>query len=344
MTKVLERIMNFLIKNGMNKIKKLLLLLLLCVCTAMNAQTLVDTVPHNKNVVLEEFTGIHCTYCPDGHVMAQSIYGAYPQRVSLINVHTGGYANPSVGEPDFRTVFGSSLGSQSSLSGYPAGTINRHLFFNLSQNGGTAMSRGDWKLATIITLNELSPVNIGSIAQYDTITNELHIDVEIYYTDTQSVFLNYLNIAITQDSILGPQTGAQQFNSAAIVPGPWSPTYSHQHMLRHLVTGQWGAVLDPITPGTFISRRYTWQVPLDINDITVLVEHLRVVSFITESSQEIITGTETSVTILPQPVSSVHEIIPTRNDDIIYDIFGRSIRQTKKGTIYIKNNKKFIEF
>ena len=324
--------------------KKILLILLSFLYINLNAQTLVDTLSHNKNIVLEEFTGIHCVFCPDGHVVAQSVYSAYPQRVSLINVHTGGYANPSVGEPDFRTVFGSSLSSQSNLSGYPAGTVNRHLFFNLSQNGGTAMSRSEWQLATIITLNELSPVNIGSIAQYDTVTNELYIDVEIYYTDTQSVFLNYLNIAITQDSVLGPQTGAQQFNSAAIVPGPWQPTYSHQHMLRHLVTGQWGAVIDPITPGALISRRYTWQVPPDINDLPVIIKDLIVVSFITESSQEIITGTETSVTILPQPVSSVHEIIPTRNDDIIYDIFGRSIRQTKKGTIYIKNNKKFIEF
>ena len=324
--------------------KKLLLILLSFLCINSYAQTLVDTLLHNKNVVLEEFTGIHCMFCPDGHVVAQSIYNAYPQRVSLINVHTGGYANPSVGEPDFRTVFGSSLGSQSSLSGYPAGTINRHVFFNLSQNGGTAMSRSEWQLATIITLNELSPVNIGSIAQYDTITSELHIDVEIYYTDTQSVSLNYLNIAITQDSVIGPQTGAQQFNSAAIVPGPWQPTYSHQHMLRHLVTGQWGAVLDPITPGTLISRRYTWQVPGDINDIPIIIKDLNVVCFITEQAQEVITGIETPVTILSQPVSSVYEIIPTRNDGIIYDIFGRTVKQTKKNTIYIKNNKKFIKF
>ena len=324
--------------------KKLLLVLLSFLCVNIYAQNLVDTLLHNKNVVLEEFTGIHCTFCPDGHVIAQSIYAANPQRVSLINVHTGGYANPSFGEPDFRTIFGSSLSSQSNLSGYPAGTVNRHLFFNLSQNGGTAMSRGDWQQATIITLNELSPVNIASLAQYDTVINELYINVEIYYTDTQSISSNYLNIAITQDSILGPQTGAQQFNSAAIVPGPWSPTYSHQHMLRHLITGQWGTVLDPITPGTFINLIYTWQVPPDINGIPVLIENLNVVSFITEQSQEILNSTETPITILPSNTVSIHEVIPTRNDDIIYDIFGRTVKQTKKNTIYIKNNKKFIKF
>ena len=206
------------------------------------------------------------------------------------------------------------------------------------------MSRSDWHQATTITLNELSPVNIGSLAQYDTTTGELHIDVEIYYTDTQNVFLNYLNIAITQDSILGPQSGAQTFNSAAIVPGPWQPTYSHQHMLRHLVTGQWGVVLDPITPGIFINLRFTWLVPADINDLPVIIKDLSVVSFITEQSQEILNSTETPVTILPQVVSSIYEIIPTINDGITYDIFGRTVYQTKKGVIYIKNNKKFIKF
>ena len=117
-------------------------------------------------------------------------------------------------------------------------------------------------------------------------------------------------------------------------------------MLRHLVTGQWGAVLDPITLGTFISRRYTWQVPFEINDIPIIVKDLSVVCFITESSQEILNSAETPVTILPQPVSSIYEIIPTRNDGIIYDILGRTINDLSilsPGVMYIKDGKKFIK-
>ena len=45
--------MNFLEKLGMDKIKKLLLvLLLLCLHIVINAQNLVDTLLHNKNVIL----------------------------------------------------------------------------------------------------------------------------------------------------------------------------------------------------------------------------------------------------------------------------------------------------
>ena len=91
------------------------------------AQTFVSTTPENKNIVLEEFTGIHCVYCPDGHLMAQNLYNVNPGDVVLINIHAGSYAVPSAGEPDFRTPFGAAIDGQASVSGYPAGTINRHL-------------------------------------------------------------------------------------------------------------------------------------------------------------------------------------------------------------------------
>ncbi len=92
------------------------------------AQTIVSTSPENKNVILEEFTGIHCGYCPQGHAIAQSIQDANPNDVFLINIHQGGYATPGTGEPDFRTDFGDAIAGQSGLTGYPAGTVNRHIF------------------------------------------------------------------------------------------------------------------------------------------------------------------------------------------------------------------------
>ena len=51
------------------------------------AQNIVGTDPENKNVILEEFTGIHCTYCPQGHQIAQGIQNSNP-GVVLINIHT----------------------------------------------------------------------------------------------------------------------------------------------------------------------------------------------------------------------------------------------------------------
>ena len=84
-----------------------------------NAQTFVSTSVEDKNVVLEEFTGIYCTFCPDGHRLAQELKDADPDDIVLINIHVGGYADPNPGDPDFRTPYGTAIMSQSSLSGYP---------------------------------------------------------------------------------------------------------------------------------------------------------------------------------------------------------------------------------
>src|SRR5690554_6885345 len=76
-------------------------------------QTIVSTSPENKNVVLEEFTGIHCVYCPQGHAIAKAIQDAHPDDVSLINIHQGSFATPGPNEPDFRTPYGNAIVGQS---------------------------------------------------------------------------------------------------------------------------------------------------------------------------------------------------------------------------------------
>jgi hypothetical protein len=108
--------------------KKIFTLAAVLLTTGLLAQTIVSTNPENKNVILEEFTGIYCVYCPEGHAIAQAIKDANPNDVYLINIHTGGYANPTGNDPDFRTQFGAAIASQSNLVGYPAGTVNRHYF------------------------------------------------------------------------------------------------------------------------------------------------------------------------------------------------------------------------
>jgi thiol-disulfide isomerase/thioredoxin len=107
--------------------KKLLMLSLLLPTVAF-AQSLVGFEPENRTALLEDFTGIHCGYCPDGHAIMASIAEANPGKVSLVGIHAGGYAVPSGSEPDFRTSEGTALDAFYSIGGYPAGVINRHAF------------------------------------------------------------------------------------------------------------------------------------------------------------------------------------------------------------------------
>ena len=253
----------------------------------INAQTFVSVIPENKNIILEDFTGISCGNCPDGHQIAQQIKDSNPNDVFLINIHTGSYANPQGPGTDFNTISGTLIAGQAGIGGYPAGTVNRHQF-TMSQAGGIAMSRWDWDTTSTQILAQLSPVNIGIQALIDMSTNTLTVDVEVYYTGTQNVTSNMLNIAIVQHNIEGPQSGMGQLNGI----------YNHNHMLRHMLTGNWGDQITNINPNTLYSNQYTWLMPDSIQDVPFDPINISVIAFVSEGNKEILSGTEVTPDIV----------------------------------------------
>ena len=250
-------------------------ILLIQLTISLSAQLLVSTDPQLKNVVLEEFTGIHCGYCPAAHAIGRELMENNPYRVVIISIHQGNYASPGEGEPDYRTQWGDPIAEQAGVIGYPMGTVNRHLF-----NGThTAMSRGDWIASANQIMNDPSPVNIGVQSIFDSLSRELSITVELYYTEDSPFPVNKLNIALLQNHIFGPQLGGNVGNE-----------YEHMHMLRDLITGQWGEEINSTTQGSFIQKEYVYVVPEQINDIPIVVEDCEIAVFVSETQQEIYTG------------------------------------------------------
>ena len=249
------------------------------------SQTIVSTNPENKKIILEEYTGIHCTYCPDGHEIAQSLKDEYFDDLFIINIHVGGYANPSSGEPDFRTSFGDAIAGQSNLSGYPSGSVNRQYFSNYTMNGGTAMGRGSWSNAVSQVINESAYVNVGVEASINVQNNQLTVHVEGYYTGTSPETTNYLNVVLIQNNTTGPQTG-----------GGMGDNYNHMYRLVDMITGQWGQVINNTSAGTFIDETFSYTIPSNYNGVDVELAELNVIAFISESYQDIISGAEYSPT------------------------------------------------
>lgn len=251
------------------------------------AQTIVSTTPQNKKVIIEEFTGVNCVFCPQGHAIANNIKNANPNNVFIINVHVGGFATPQAGQPDFRTPFGTAIANQTGLTGYPAATVNRTAFAGLAQNGGTgtAMNRNNWTNASNQTLAQSSYVNVATSASIDVNTRELTVLVEAYYTGASPVSTNRLNVALLQNNTLGPQTG-----------GNMGDNYNHQHRLIHLLTGQWGETISTTTAGTFVTRTYTYTIPAAYNSIVAEMGEFEIVAFMAETQQKIISGNGTTPT------------------------------------------------
>jgi len=285
--------------------KNLILLLLLPL--SIFAQTFVSTTPENKKVVLEEFTGIYCGFCPDGHVIGQGLHSANPNDIFLINIHTGGYSNPNgPSDPDFNTLYGAAIAGASGLAGYPAGTVNRATFTGIAPQGSagtTALSRGDWAAASALIMAESSVVNVAAQANYDMGTGILTVNTETYFT-AAAVGGNTLHVAVTANNVPGPQSGAQNYNPGGIIPGPWTPTYNHQHMMVHLMDGAIGLEYSVTSVGTFVPNTHTWTIPATLasgqstNGYFPDLDptNLDVVAYITEDvGNTILTGFQASV-------------------------------------------------
>lgn len=281
------------------------------------AQTNVSTTPENKNVVLEEFTGISCPYCPDGHAIAEGIKNNNPGDVMLINIHTGGYATPQGPGTDFNTNFGAALATNASVSGYPTGSINRD---------GPSMSRSSWASATATQLSQPSPVNVWSEAIIDMGTNTLTVNVEIYYTGSQTVTSNKINVAVLQNNIEGPQSGGASYNPSAVLA---NGNYNHTHMLRHLITGQWGEDITNVSQGHYETRSYTWNIPSDINGVDVDPTNLEIVTFIAEGQQNILTGNYANTSIV-FPNAYDANLTNTTATDIMCAVSGTDLEVTFK--------------
>jgi hypothetical protein len=283
--------------------KKLLLTTLgLAAGLGVFAQLPVSTTPENKNAILEEYTGIYCQYCPDGHRIANEMKAANPNDVFVVNVHVGGYASPGPGDPDFRTSFGTALANQSGLSGYPAGSINRHIF----SGGVTAMSRGSWSSRANTTISEASYVNIAFEATLDVTTRVMIVDVEAYFTGAGAPGSMNINVAITQDNVEGPQTAGSTWNPDQVLP---NGNYLHGNMLRHFITGQWGDVITTTSALTLVQKQYVWTVPATINGVPVVLEDLNIISYIAEGQQEITTANDGPITYTGLPIANDAKLI-----------------------------------
>lgn len=285
------------------------------------AQLPVSQTPETKKIVLEEHTGKTCGFCPDGHKIADGLKQADPDNVFLINIHAGSYAS---GTPNYRTDFGSAIASQTQLSGYPSGTVNR-FYFGYSQSntptGATALSRGQWAQAAATAKTQDAIVNVACEASIDVVTNILTVDVEAYYTGSGAAASNYMNVALTQDDIMGPQSGASTWWPEQI--DPETGEYQHNHMLRHLLTGQWGDEVTTTSMGTLFSKTYTYNLPATIGDVDIDVSKLHVVAFMTESTQDIMNAGAATPALVNLPNNLEAEMIslsaPTTSCDGIVE-------------------------
>ena len=249
------------------------------------AQTFVSTEPSKKNVVLEEFTGINCPYCPDGHRIANGIAAANPGRFWAINIHAGNFAptgSTNYHSPDGDVIHNNYL---SQISGYPCGMINR----------SGVLGRGNWGSRTNSYLNQQSCVNVAAQGTLDFTARTLNLIVEVYYTAASAEAENFLSVAMVQNNIYGPQSSGST-NPDQYVGGTSSTSYRHMHILRDMVSPVWGESITNTAAESFFTITYTYDIPENINNIPVVMQDLEFIVWVAEKEKNnILTANESEL-------------------------------------------------
>jgi hypothetical protein len=104
------------------------------------------------------------------------------------------------------------------------------------------------------------------------------VNVEGYYTDDVKEKVNYVHVVLKESKIIAIQsdyTNGTQTN------------YSHDNMLRHMLTGLWGDTINSPKKSTLVKKQYTYTVPDSFN-----IENCEIAAFISQTKQEIYSGAE----------------------------------------------------
>ncbi|MBR1514932.1 MAG: Omp28-related outer membrane protein [Bacteroidales bacterium] len=251
------------------------LMALLAFSFSLKAQQFVSTEPANRNVIIEEFTGRTCPYCPDGHRISNEILAAHPGQVWSVAYHAQSSLSPTT-YPNLNTSISATLESAFSANSLPSAVVNR--------STATILQRNVWANYTNTQLNEAAECNVGGMVVLNPDTRVATITVEVFYTGNSSADENYLTIAMTQDSILGSQSGGSTYNPEQMI----GSQYVHMHVFRDMITPTWGEVISPTTQGTLITRTYTYEVPESIgnpNGVEVDLNNIHFVAWVSERYQ-----------------------------------------------------------
>lgn len=225
----------------------------------------VTTETTKKNILMEEFTGTGCYWCPDGHAVAERMKHVWPGRIFPVNIHTGHLAQ------SYTTTAGDAIGQHMDCeeAGFPSGTVNRRDF-----GEGLLMSRSLWQQAADYVMTEDAPVNLLIESRFDPDSRELGVHVEGYFTaDVSSE--QRLCIMLLQDNVWGYQNGPE--------PGE----YRHMHMLRGTLTDTWGDAIEEAARGQYFKRDYTLTLPDRIGDVNVVPTDMQLVAFVSDGRTDV---------------------------------------------------------
>ena len=231
---------------------------------SMNAQA-------PKKVLLEDFTGTWCGYCPRGKTIMEDCMTTYPNVIGITDHNGDGLAN----------TFSNAIDAGLAISSYPGGAVDRFLYSGQTTVG---MSTSQWKSKCATRLNTVTPVDVQFTSTYNTGTRALSVTVMANFVGTASGDMR-INCVLMENGIVtasDPQHNYMgQGCSSPDATSPWYTfpcnitAYVHDGVARvNLSTDQWGlagVIPASVTSGSNYSTTFTYTVPSAWNASNVYI-------------------------------------------------------------------------
>jgi len=252
---------------------------------SMNVFTILG-VTSEKHVLVEEFTGAWCGWCPDGGLQMEELVLTYPSRAVPVAIHAGGVDAMMIPEGDsIATAYNPS---------YPMAMIDRALLPGESRVP-IARNSNAWIVRAGERLQEYTPLQLSTAGAVNSTNGACTVNVNVYFSDFAPPAEYRVHVFLVVNELTGEGRGWDQKNFFSNNPAyPTHPFFSkpdpvvghiHRHVLRHALTGTWGRAdiipRQPVADAVYEVRLDTvLPVPLDPTAY-------HVVAFVTRHGEEL---------------------------------------------------------
>lgn len=244
--------------------------------------TSINIEDQERQVLIEEFTGVRCVQCPAGSAEIETLLAIHGERLVAVSIHAGDFSPPFPQSLfDFRTPEGDGL---INLLGppisYPSAVVDRRLF---EGENDLILGRNDW--AGFIEQEKAVPprVKIGLKATFNETNRNLDLEVKLYPQELISDPDVRISVMLTESKITDYQD----------TPNGKIADYLHKHVLRDMLTSYLGDVIsETLAPGAVVTKNYSFTVPSGWKE-----EDMKAVAFVhlEGAVKDVLQAAETSV-------------------------------------------------
>ncbi len=231
----------------------------------------VESNPTMRKILIEEFTGHLCTFCPDGAREIERLDSVHGAQLIPMSIHAGGFADVPAGgngfdangdmimdyTTNFKSTDGDTYFNTFGVSSNPAATVSR-----LNNANITGLSQ--WEIDLLSIKNDVPKVSIGLSTLYDDSTRTVKAVVSTEWLSTVAGSYN-LQLFLVEDSIVDWQ----------LDNGVHTQFYMHRHVFRKAINGTWGSPIPSSNAGDIDTQEAAIVLPSNWNkEKCIVIAHI----------------------------------------------------------------------